>query len=133
MTTTKKFSPPPTASLPFLVALQPALAIAAAVFAVGCQNPLEETGALEAELAAKGVKGFVVLDLLLAQGNTSNRYFLGEFDGVRFVSTRFEPAKARYGEFSVMSARFLRARFKEVDLSLLSAVRQAAIRKGVPF
>ena len=133
MTTSKKFGPIHPSRVPFLVVVRPAPSVAAAVFAVGCQNPLEETAALEAELAAKGVTGTVLLDLLLAQGNTVNRYFLGEFDGARFVSTRFEQAKARYEEFAGMSAGILRARFKDVDLSLLSSARQSAVRKGIAF
>ena len=133
MTTAKKFGPKPIALHPFLVALRPMPALAAAVFAVGCHNPLEAIDALQAELSAKGVTGTVLLDLLLAQGNTANRYFLGEFEGGSFKSARFEPAKARYDEFSGISALFLRSHFKEMDLSLLFSARQTAVRKGIAF
>lgn len=120
-------------SLHFLVSPNPEPSLGAAVFAVGAINPLEELAEVEEDLRKQHVAGKVLFDLLLAHGNSVNRFFLADFDGVRFKTVNLQPAADRYSEFSVVSAKFLKDHSKEIDPSLLSHAMQFALRTGLPF
>ena len=68
----------------FLIHPNPEPSLGAAVFAVGAINPMEELADVEKNLRERNFAGKVLFDLLLAHGNKVNRYFLADFDGVRF-------------------------------------------------
>jgi hypothetical protein len=61
----------------------------AAILATSYLHPLHERALVERELAAKGVRGLVLLDLLLANASASRRYFGLNFDGEAFKGTSF--------------------------------------------
>lgn len=67
---------------------------AAAILATSYLHPLHERGVVERELAANGVRGVVLLDLLLANASASHRYFGLHFDGEAFVGLSFPLAAA---------------------------------------
>lgn len=115
----------------FLVSTRPAPDLEAAVFAIGAVSPMDALVEVEQDLRQKRITGKVVFDLLLSHGNRANRYFIGDFDGQRFRSARFESAKDRYSDLAPVSARFLREHVSEVDHSLLSGAMQFALKKGV--
>lgn len=117
----------------FLISSNPEPSLGAAVFAVGAINPLEDLAEVEKTLRERHVAGRVLFDLLLAHGNKINRYFLADFDGVRFKKANVQPAEDRYSEFSAVSARFLKEHAEEVDPSLLSHAMQYALRAGLPL
>ncbi|MBK7649205.1 MAG: type II toxin-antitoxin system RnlB family antitoxin [Betaproteobacteria bacterium] len=117
----------------FIVSRRPAPGVEAAVFATCALNPMEEIGAIERDLRKKKVAGRVFFDLLLAHGNKTNRYFVGEFDGQHFTSPRFQRAESEYEAYSKASASILREHLPEVDASLLSNAMRFALREGIPF
>ena len=104
-----------------------------AVLATCAINPMETLADVERDLKKMKVSGRVVFDLLLANGNKINRYFVGNFDGKHFTTQRFESAKAEYEVYSTLSATLLKEHASEVDPSLLSKAMQYAIRVGIPL
>lgn len=103
------------------------------MFAVGAINPLEDLAEVEKDLRRQHVAGKVLFDLLLAHGNKVNRFFLADFDGVRFKKAKVQPASDRYSEYSAVSAKFLKEHAEEVDPSLLSHAMRYALRAGLPL
>lgn len=117
----------------FLISIQPLEDFSAAVIAAGVTSPMECINKVEKDLKRRKVKGKVLFDLLLAHGSKFNRYFVGDFDGEHFSSSRFENVDGFYREFSIMSARILKEKADQVDNSLLSRAMQFAIKQGLPF
>lgn len=117
----------------FLVSPNPDATLGAAVFAVCAISPLEDLDEVAQDLRKKRITGRVLFDLLLANGNKVNRYFLADFDGQRFKTVRLQPAADHYNEYSGVSAKFLHDHADEIDPSLLSKAMQFALRQGVPF
>lgn len=94
---------------------------------------METLADVERDLKKMKVCGRVVFDLLLANGNKINRYFVGNFDGKHFTAQQFESAKADYSVYSKLSAVLLKEYASEVDPSLLSKAMRYAIRAGIPL
>lgn len=117
----------------FLVSPNPDANLGAAVFAVCAISPLEDLDEVAQDLREKQITGRVLFDLLLANGNKVNRYFLADFDGKQFKTVRLQPAAEHYKQFSSVSAKFLHDHVDEIDPSLLSKAMQFAIRQGVSF
>ena len=88
---------------------------------------------VERELSMKKVAGKVLFDLLLSNGHKVNRYYVGEFDGQKFVHNHFDSEMHRYDTLSPVSAQVLKGHYSEVDPSLLSSAMQFALRKGIPL
>jgi hypothetical protein len=105
----------------------------AAVFATCAVSPMEALEDVERELSDRNVCGKVLFDLLLSNGHKANRYFVAEFDGLRFSGAGFNSEMHRYDALSPVSAQVLKGHFSEVDPSLLSSAMQFALRKGIPF
>ncbi|PSR25544.1 MAG: hypothetical protein C7B43_16695 [Sulfobacillus benefaciens] len=55
------------------------------VVATSFRNPVDDLRAIEDDLAAHGLHGIVLFDLLLAVGFAPHRFLAGEFTGTRFV------------------------------------------------
>lgn len=117
----------------FFISIQPLDKFSAAVIAAGTNSPMECIAKVEKDLKRRKVKGKVIFDLLLAHGSKYNRYFVGEFDGEHFSSSRFENMDNYYREFSIVSARILKEKSDQLDSSLLTRAMQFAIKQGVPF
>lgn len=117
----------------FLLETKPTAGLQAAVFATCAVSPLEALEDVERELSRKKICGKVLFDLLLSNGNKANRYFVAEFDGLRFCRSGFNSEMHRYDSLSPVSAQVLKGHFSEVDPSLLSSAMQFALRKGIPF
>jgi hypothetical protein len=117
----------------FLVSPNPDANLGAAVFAVCAISPLEDLDEVAQDLREKQITGRVLFDLLLANGNKVNRYFLADFDGQQFKTVRLQSAADHYNEFSSVSAKFLHDHVDEIDPSLLSKAMQFALRQGVSF
>jgi hypothetical protein len=117
----------------FLISTHPSNDFSAAVLAAGISSPMECLSKVEKDLKRRKVKGKVFFDLLLAHGSKSNRYFIGDFDGEHFLSPRFQNADNLYKDFSILSARILKEKADQVDISLLSQAMRYALKQGVPF
>lgn len=117
----------------FLISIQPLDKFSAAVIAAGITSPMECISEVENDLKRCKVKGKILFDLLLAHGSKSNRYFVGEFDGEHFSSSKFQNVDNLYREFSIVSAHILKEKVDQVDSSLLSRAMRFAIKQGVPF
>jgi hypothetical protein len=117
----------------FLLETTPTPGLQAAVFATCAVSPMESLDEVERELTSRNVRGKVLFDLLLSNGHKANRYFVAEFDGLRFSRDGFNSEMHKYDALSPLSAQVLKGHFSEVDASLLSSALQFALRKGIPF
>lgn len=117
----------------YLLNTQPALGLQAAVYAVGAVSPMEALDEIEQDLSSKNVTGAVLFDLLLTNGNKANRYFVGTFDGRKFIKSEMKSAEASYSEYSPMSAQMFKGHVSDVDSSLLTNAMQFALRAGIPL
>lgn len=113
----------------FLVQPEPLPEVMALVYAMGELNPLEQLNDVEKDLQPLG-KGIVIFDLLLANGNTRNRYHLGLFDGAHFQDGRLRPLEDS-GELRQVSAAFLKKNLSRLHLEMVSAPIEWAIRNGL--
>jgi hypothetical protein len=105
----------------------------ATVLSRSFRNPFNAIGEIEAYLRAWNARGFVMFDLLLANGTLYNRYFVGEFNGNHFVADSIVNADARHADFARYSAIQYKGLLDELDLVLLSDVIRAAVANGVPL
>ena len=70
-----------------------------AIFATSGINPLSEISEIEKELTKREGPGFVLFDLLLSNGETSNRYISAFFDGKKFNLETFKTVQSLPREF----------------------------------
>jgi hypothetical protein len=117
----------------FLVETKPLPGLQAAVFSTCAVSPMEALEDVERELSMRKITGKVLFDLLLSNGHKVNRYYVGEFDGKKFVHSHFDSEMHRYDTLSPVSAQVLKGHYSEVDPSLLSSAMQFALRKGIPL
>jgi hypothetical protein len=61
--------------------------MAAVVLAKSYANPFDSIPLIEGYLGRQKVRGPVRFDLLLANGTTYNRFFIGKFDGAASMGT----------------------------------------------
>jgi hypothetical protein len=100
------------------------------VVALGPERPDEYFPALTVALRAAGVKGRVVLDMLMCNGAGKQRYFSAEVStGNRLVNVGHIADGA---EFASLSAQCFSKHLARLDMSLLTSAQQAAVRRGTP-
>jgi hypothetical protein len=117
----------------YILSTEPTEGLQAAVFATSAMSPMDALEDVERELSEKNVSGKVLFDLLLANGNKANRYFVADFDGHKFDHDHFDSAMHRYADLSPVSAEVLKGHYSEVDPSLLTAAMKFALSRGIPF
>ena len=117
----------------FIISISPSKDYSAAVIAAGVKNPMDCISEVEKNLKQQKVQGKVFFDLLVAHGSKFNRYFVGQFDGNHFSSSRFQNVDEFYNELSTISAAILKNESDHVDGSLLSRAMLFAIKQGIPL
>lgn len=117
----------------FFMTTKPSVELQAAVFATGVVSPMDSLDDIERELSERNVFGQVMFDLLLANGNKANRYWIGEFDGQSFNRAAINSAMNKYEIFSRVSADVLKNHFSEVNPTLLSKAMRFALKQGIPM
>lgn len=106
---------------------------AAAVQATSYLHPLHERTEVEGELAARGVVGDVLLDMLLANASVNNRYFSMHFDGKQFAAAPSKPMESTR-ELEGWSRRAFRTcPFKMDTVLLLNPAARAMFLEQVSF
>jgi hypothetical protein len=71
-------------SQPYFIPSEAPEGFAAAVFAVSYERPLDSRFDIEENLAARGVTGLVLIDMLMANASATRRYYSLPFDGEMF-------------------------------------------------
>lgn len=117
----------------FFTTTNPTAGLQAAVFATGVYSPMDALEDIERELSERKVFGKVLFDLLLTNGNKTNRYFVGEFDGRSFDRNAIQLAMSKYEAFSRISASVFKSHFAEVDTILLTKAMRFALKQGIPM
>lgn len=77
-----------------------------AIFATTSINPLSVLSAIEEILKERGESYFVLFDLLLSNGETSNRYISAFFDGKKFQHDTFKLIKRLPKEFKNIASQY---------------------------
>jgi hypothetical protein len=92
-------------------------------------NPLEMLTEIEAELASSYC-GKVLFDLLLCNGNSSNRFMEAFFDGKQFVQTSFRILSEVDEEIRRFSANYYKDKPYFIESPLLSNAFKFLLQKG---
>lgn len=116
----------------FLIQANPIPDIAAMVFANGEIDPLEKLEELEAVLLSEGLPGIIIFDMLLASGNTRNRYHLGLLSPTRGFLLGHLQRVEDTGQLREVSAKFMKDHLHRLRLEMLSSPIEWAVRSGVP-
>ncbi len=115
----------------FLIQANPLPDIAAMVYATGEINPLERLQELEAVLLEKGMPGIIIFDMLLALGNTRNRYHLGLLAPAGFLLGHLQRVDDT-GQLREVSAAFMKENLDAIRFEMLSSPIEWALRNGIP-
>jgi hypothetical protein len=115
----------------FAVLDSPSVKFSAVVISTGINVPQDELDEVAEELRKLHINGYVVFDLLTANGTKSRRFFSIKFDGESFPATRFQCVEPETSVREV-SAKFLCDHLSEVDLSLLTPAMRFAVSRGIP-
>lgn len=76
------------------------------IFATCGINPLSEISEIEKELTKRDGSCDVLFDLLLSNGETSNRYLTAFFDGTRFCPETFTVLQSPPKEFKKIASEY---------------------------
>lgn len=117
---------------PFLVRTKAAPGISAAVLSSGSRSPMDALDLLEGELRKRKVRGVVLFDLLLVNGN-KDHYYMVTFDGKHFAPYRMQNVDSRRSEFCRMSAVVYKETVAQVDTALPSPAMELAVVSGIPL
>ncbi|MGV0127827.1 type II toxin-antitoxin system RnlB family antitoxin [Burkholderia gladioli] len=93
---------------------------------------MDELDLVESELRERKVRGAVLFDLLLVNGN-KDRYYLATFNGEHFSPYRMQNVNGRKAEFCRMSAAVYKETAEQVDTTILSPAMRLALLRGVPL
>lgn len=101
------------------------------IFSTYYVSPVENLIEIEEQL--KGKRLTVLFDLLMSNGNSNNRYIVGEFNGTHFVypSFRIITPEEKTIEIQKQSAEFYTKYSNYVEDSVLSQYQQNMIEKGI--
>lgn len=109
------------------------LGVSAIVLAANYHSPFECLDEISRDLISRSIKGAVAFDLLLANGNKVNRYFLAQFDGESFALDSIRQFGGEYKKLSQVSAEVLRHSAKVIDAVLLTPAMKFAVSRGIPL
>jgi Antitoxin to bacterial toxin RNase LS or RnlA len=76
------------------------------VFATTGTNPMSELTGIETELSSSRMACEILFDLLLSNGDTSNRFIAAYFDGIHFRSDSFKIIKSLPRTFKQFASNY---------------------------
>jgi hypothetical protein len=88
------------------------------IFATSGTNPLSGISEIEKQLAKRDGPCSVLFDLLLSNGETSNRYISAFFDGTRFNPESFKTVQSLPKEFKKIASEFYARNRTKVQMLL---------------
>ncbi len=109
------------------------LGVTAIVLAANHHSPFECLDEISKDLNGRSVRGAIAFDLLLANGNKINRYFLANFDGESFALDSIRKFGGEYENLSRVSAQVLKQSAKFIDAVLLTPAMKFAVSRGIPL
>jgi hypothetical protein len=101
------------------------------IWSVSYVSPTEYLGDIARGLSAQKFRGKVVFDLLLANGNASNRFMGAYFDGETFVHNSFLVIQHDLDRLKRISLSFYHDHLELLEHSVLPKTTQFLIRKNV--
>ncbi len=99
------------------------------VFSISEIKPYEELNQLEHELSNKKFEGNVIFDLLLSNGNNSNRFMEALFDGKKLKRSSFNIINVDK-KIKRKSVNFYKLHLHLIENSILSSSQKFLIKKG---
>jgi len=99
------------------------------VYSTSCDSPINHLPELEDELKEIGVKGEVLFDLLLSNGNTSDRFYKAVFNGFEFKQETLTLIKSPPAEIQKASLNFYHSHQNYLACSVLSKPVKFLVKK----
>ena len=100
------------------------------VFSKSYASPMDEIEELELELKGIGAKGKIIFDLLLSNGDSPDRYFEAEFDGMRLIEDSLKRVDLIPNIIRVASVSFYKKSNHLLENSVLSRQKKFLLRKS---
>jgi len=101
----------------------------AVVYSLSYDSPMNHLPSIELELEQNGTKGDVFFDLLLSNGNTSDRFYQAFFDGKRLVETTIKQVSNPSETIQAKALDFYHQRIKHLNTSVLTKTQKFLIKK----
>lgn len=104
--------------------------LSALIFSTNFDSPMNNLGSVEIELHNNGVKGQVFFDLLLSNGNTSDRYYSAFFDGVKLIEDSIKKVVKPPQDIQEKSRSFYYKRPHILKNSVLNKTQRFLVKKN---
>lgn len=103
----------------------------AVVYSLGFDSPMNHLQSIEIDLHKKGEQGDIIFDLLLANGNTTDRYYKAFFDGNKLIESSIKKMVTPSTTIQEQSLSFYHQKQKYLKNSMLNKAQRFLIRKKV--
>lgn len=104
--------------------------LSAVIFSINFDSPMNHLGSVEVELHQNGVTGEVFFDLLLSNGNTSDRYYRAFFDGKKIVKDSIKKVVTPPRDIQEESLSFYRQKPHFLKNSVLNKAQRFLIKNN---
>jgi len=105
----------------------------AVIYSLGYDSPMNHLCSIEGELKKYGSSGEVVFDLLLSNGNTSDRFYRAIFNGEHLVESSIKKIKNPSSEIQKESLSFYHHKQEYLLNSVLNKAQRFLIKKNHPL
>ena len=102
----------------------------AVIYSLGFDSPMNHLTSIEDELHYNGIKGNVFFDLLLSNGNTTDRFYSAFFDGNKLVDSSIHKVVFPPQIIKEKSLSFYHGKQKYLKNSVLNKAQRFLIKKG---
>lgn len=99
------------------------------IFSKSYVSPIEVLESLEHELKEIRVKGKIIFDLLLSNGDSPDRYFEADFDGSQIDKKSFRQVNSISNKVKQISNKYYYDRLNLLENSVLSKAQKFLIKK----
>lgn len=99
------------------------------IFSTCYLNPLDNLCEIEEILKSQG-QGKVLFDLLLSNGNTSNRFIEAVFDGEKFITSSFKIPKCIDKSIKELSSQYYKDNEQFWNSNIVSNAFKFLLKKG---
>jgi len=105
----------------------------AVVYSLGFDSPMNHICSIEKELENYGCTGKVFFDLLLSNGNTTDRFYSAIFDGDKFIENSIKKVKYPPLKIQSESLAFYHSKQEYLSNSVLNKAQRFLIKKNHPL
>jgi len=104
--------------------------LSAVVYSIGFDSPMNHLQTIEGELYRSGIQGEIVFDLLLSNGNTTDRFYSAFFDGEKLIEESIKKVLTPSSTIQKESLSFYHSKTKYLKNSVLNKAQRFLIKKN---